>query len=91
MKISRKLNNFLKCGGDLQRFNVSHFVEVPDLDGPVVGAAVERVRLPSERESGDRIPVASERVDALQTGVRTDHDLPDVNQVTVVSCCLKKE
>jgi hypothetical protein len=76
---------------DLQCFNVSHFVEVPDLDGPVVGAAVERVRLSSEGEAGDRVSVAAEGVDSLQTDGRTDYDLPNVDQVTIVTGSLEQE
>ena len=51
---SSKVQEKLKQGPNYsQGLNVSHLVEVPDLDRPVVGAAVQRVRFLPEHETGN--------------------------------------
>ena len=90
VKNRQKVQEKLKQGPNYsQGLNVSHLVEVPDLDRPVVGAAVQRVRFLPEHETGNWIAVAPEGVDALEVVAGAWTDLPDVNESTVVACCLQ--
>lgn len=87
---SSKVQEKLKQGPNYsQGLNVGHLVEVPDLDRPVVGAAVQRVRFLPEHETGNWIAVAPEGVDALEVVAGAWTDLPDVNESTVVASSLQ--
>jgi hypothetical protein len=78
-----KYQKFLQC------FDISHFIEIPDLDGPIVSATIQRVGLLPESQTGNGVSVTPKGVDALEAIAGSGTDLPDVNEPTVVSRCLQ--
>ena len=57
-----------------------------DLDRPVVRAAEERAGLAAEREPGDGVAVAAERVEVREGG-----GVPDIDELRVVSGRLREK